>query len=85
MIYTALMALRIMLVVVPLAAVAALVLLLNSLDAGAGIAVAALGLAAVVGGAALGYFADRLPESRKTGRRHPDGAGHLAGAHHSHR
>ena len=84
MIYTALMALRIMLVVLPLAAVAALVLLLNSLNAGAGIAVAALGLVAVAGGAALGYFADRLPEIRKIGRRHPDGA-HLAGAHHSHR
>ncbi len=85
MIYTALMALRITLVVVPLAAVAALVLLLNSLDAGAGIAVAALGLVAVVGGAALGYFADRLPEIRKTGSHHSDGAGHLAGAHHTHR
>lgn len=83
MIYTALMTLRIMLVIVPVAAVAALVLLLNSLDAGAGIAVAALGIVAVSGGAALGYFADRLPEIRKTGRRHPDGAGHLAGAHHS--
>jgi hypothetical protein len=79
------MALRIMLVVVPLAAVAALVLLLNSLDVGAGIAVAALGLVAVAGGAALGYFADRLPEIRKTDSRHSDGAGHLAGAHYSHR
>lgn len=85
MIYTALMALRITLVVVPLAAVAALVLLLNSLGAGAGIAVAALGLVAVAGGAALGYFADRLPEIRKAGRRHSDGAGHLVGAHHGHR
>lgn len=79
------MALRIMLVVVPLVAVAALVALLNSLDAGAGIAVAALGLLAVAGGAALGYFADRLPEVRKTGSHHPDGTGHLAGAHHGHR
>jgi hypothetical protein len=79
------MALRIMLVVVPLATVAGLVLVLNGLDAGAGIAVAALGLVAVAGGAALGYFADRLPEIWKTGRRHSDRAGHLAGAHHSHR
>jgi hypothetical protein len=79
------MALRIMLVVVPVTAVAAVVLLLNSLDVGAGIAVAALGLLAVAGGAALGYFADRLPEIRKTGSRHSDGGGHLAGAHHGHR
>ena len=74
-----------MLVAVPLAAVAALVLLLNSLDAGAGVAVAALGLLALAGGAAVGYFADRLPEIRKTGSRHSDGAGHLAGVRHSHR
>lgn len=78
------MLLRIMLVVIPVVAVAALVPLLNSLGVGAGIAAAALGLVAVVGGAALGYFADRLPEIRRTGRRHPDGA-HLAGAHHCHR
>ena len=56
------MTLRIMLVVVPPAAVAALVLLFNSLDVGAVIAVAALGLVAVAGGAALGYFVERLPE-----------------------
>ena len=79
------MVLRIMLVVVPCAAVAALVPLLNSLDVGAGIAVAALGLVAVAGGAALGYFADRLPEIGKAGSRRSDGTGHLAGAHHGHR
>lgn len=85
MIYTGLMALRITLAAVPLAAVVALVLLLNSLDAGTGIAVAALGLLAVTGGAALGFFADRLPEIRKPDRRRPDGTGSFAGAHHSHR
>lgn len=79
------MALRIMLAVVPLVAVGGLVLVLNSLDVGAGIAVATLGFVAVLGGAAVGYFADRLPEIRRTGRRHSDGAGHLAGVHHGHR
>lgn len=78
------MMLRIALAGLPLATVVVLVLLLNSLDAGAGIAVAALGLVAVAGGAALGYFADRLPELRKA-RRHSEGAGYLAGAHHGQR
>lgn len=85
MIYTGLMALRITLVGLPLAAVVALVLLLNSLGAGAGVAVAALGLVAVASGAALGYFADRLPELPNGRRRHPDGTGRLAGAQHGHR
>lgn len=56
------MVLRIALFAVPMAAVAGLVLLLNALDAQTGVAVAALGLIAVASGAALGYFADRLPE-----------------------
>lgn len=56
------MAIRVALFVVPSAVVAGLVLLLNQLDASAGIAVAAFGLVAVTSGAALGYFADRLPE-----------------------
>jgi hypothetical protein len=56
------MALRIALFAVPMAAAAGLVLLLNALDAQVGIAVAAFGLVAVASGAALGYFADRLPE-----------------------
>lgn len=56
------MAIRIALFVVPAIAVAGLVLLLNGLDASAGIAVAAFGLVAVATGTALGYFADRLPE-----------------------
>lgn len=84
MIYTGLMALRIALAGLPLAVVVALVILLNGLDAGAGIAVAALGVVAVASGAALGYFADRLPELPKA-RRRPDGSGHLAGAHHGRR
>jgi hypothetical protein len=78
------MALRIALVGLPLAAVVALVLLLNSFDASAGVAVAALGLIAVLSGAALGYFANRLPELPRA-RRRPDGAGRLASAHHGHR
>ncbi len=56
------MVLRIALFAVPMAAVAGLVLLLNALDAQTGVAVAAFGLVAVASGAALGYFADRLPE-----------------------
>ena len=56
------MAIRIALFAVPAIAVAGLVLLLNGLDASAGIAVAAFGVVAVATGTALGYFADRLPE-----------------------
>jgi hypothetical protein len=56
------MVLRIALFAVPMAAVAGLVLLLNALNAEAGVAVAALGVVAVASGSALGYFADRLPE-----------------------
>jgi hypothetical protein len=55
------MAIRIALFALPTALVVGVVLLLNDLDAGAGIAAAALGLVAVAGGAALGYFANRLP------------------------
>lgn len=51
-----------------------LTLLLNAVHAGAGIAVASLGLLAVAGGAAIGYYVDSLPELPKarrgaTGRR----------------
>ena len=84
MIYTGRMVLRIALAGLPLAAVVVLVLLLNSLDASAGVAVAALGLVAVASGAALGFFADRLPELPRA-RRRSDGTGRLAGAHHGHR
>jgi hypothetical protein len=44
------------------AMVVGLVLLLNALDAGVGVSVAALGLTAGVSGAAIGYFSDRLPD-----------------------
>jgi hypothetical protein len=56
------MALRIALFAVPMAAAAGLVLLLNAVDAQVGVAAAAVGVLAVASGAALGYFADRLPE-----------------------
>lgn len=45
---------------VPVVAVAGLVLLLNSLGASPGIAVAAYAVVAVSTGATIGYFADRL-------------------------
>jgi hypothetical protein len=51
------MALRIALFALPATVVTALVVALNQLDAGAGVAFAALGAVAVVSGAALGYFA----------------------------
>ncbi len=70
------MVLRIALFAVPMAAVSALVLLLNALDAQAGVAVAAFGLVAVASGVALGCFADRLPEF--PGARH---GRHVAGAY----
>lgn len=71
MIYTGSMAIRVGLIAIPTAAVVGLVLLLNGLDAGAGIAAAALGVVAVVSGAVLGYFADRLPELPRARRSHP--------------
>jgi energy-converting hydrogenase Eha subunit A len=46
----------------PIVAVAILVPLLNALEASSGIAFAVLGLVAVLGGAALGAFADPVPE-----------------------
>lgn len=77
MIYTLTMAIRIALFAIPAVAVAGLVLLLNGLDASAGIAAAAFGLVAVATGTALGYFADRLPELPQARRSH-----RLAGIHH---
>lgn len=71
MIYTGLVTIRVALVGIPAATIAGLVLLLNSLDASPGIAVAALMLVAVLSGAALGYFADRLPELPRTRSAHP--------------
>lgn len=64
MTYTRDMAIRIALFTIPFVAVAALVLLLNEVKAGPGIAAASFGLFAVATGTALGYFADRLPEFR---------------------
>lgn|GEM_PF-1261194 len=61
MIYTGHMALRIGLFAIPAAAMAGVVLLMNLLGADAGVAAASVGLVAVVGGSAFGYFADRLP------------------------
>jgi hypothetical protein len=65
------MAIRIGLFAGPVLAAVGLVLLLNGLDASPGIAVAALGVVAVMSGAAFGYFADYLPEPRRVGRTHP--------------
>jgi hypothetical protein len=65
------MAIRIGIFAIPTAAVVGLVLLLNGLNAGAGIAAAALGVVAVASGATLGYFADRLPELPRARRAHP--------------
>jgi hypothetical protein len=58
------MAIRASLFAVPALVVAGLVLLLNALDATAGVAVAALCSVAVLSGAAFGYFADELPTIR---------------------
>ena len=71
------MAIRIALFAAPTAAVVGLVLLLNSVDAGAGIAVASLGLVVVASGAAFGYFAGRLPELPWARHAHP-----FTGVHH---
>ena len=67
-IYTQHMVIRIGLSATPFAVVAGLVVLLNGVHAGAGIAVASFGLVAVVTGATLGYFADRLDGSRRSRR-----------------
>lgn len=71
MIYTGYMTTRIALFAILVASVVGLVFLLNGVGAGAGIAAAALGLVAVSGGAALGYFSDRLPERPRERRAHP--------------
>jgi hypothetical protein len=75
------MTFRIALFAIPTIAVVGVVLLLNAVDASAGIAVAALGLVAILGGAALGAFADQLPEFPQARRRRPQDAAGLAGAH----
>jgi hypothetical protein len=56
------MAHRLLLCAIPVALVIALVELVNWLEAGPGVAVAALGLLAVSIGTTIGFFADRLPE-----------------------
>jgi hypothetical protein len=71
------MAIRIALFAVPTTAVIGLVLLLNAVDANAGIAVASLGVVMVTSGAAFGYFADRLPALPGTRRRHSQTAARL--------
>jgi hypothetical protein len=61
-IYTGFMAIRIGLIAIPIAGVIGMVLFLNGLGASIGVAAGVLGLVAVLSGAILGYFADRLPE-----------------------
>jgi len=64
------MALRIAAFGIPALAVAGLVPLLNSLEASAGIAVAAYAAVTVSSGVTIGYFADRLlgqPSKRDSG------------------
>ena len=60
-----------------------LVLLLNAVDASAGIAVASLGV--VISGAAFGYFADRLPELPGARRRRSQASARLADIHNGRR
>jgi hypothetical protein len=72
------MAIRVALFVLPALAMAGLVLFLNSVEATAGMAAASMGLVAVASGAALGFYADHLPELPCADRPH-----RLAGAHHS--
>ncbi len=62
MIYTDLMTIRLALFGIPTAAIVALVLVVNAVDASVGVAMAGLGIVAVASGTAFGYFADYLPE-----------------------
>jgi len=50
---------------------AGVVLLLNWVGAGTGVAVASVGFVAVAGGSAFGYFADRLPALPWARQAHP--------------
>jgi hypothetical protein len=61
---------RVALFGVPAVAMTIVVLLLNWVDAGPTLAIAALALVSVSGGALFGIFADRLPDisQRSTGR-----------------
>ena len=85
MTYNSPVLLRLALFLLPATAAVGLVLLLNGLGAGPGVAVVALGLLAVLSGAALGYFADRLPEPSAARRRRAQSAGRLAGVDDRHR
>jgi hypothetical protein len=72
MIYARNMALRLAVFGIPALAVAALVLLLNRLEASPGVAVSAYAVIAVSSGLTIGYFADRLlgqPPTRGSGSR----------------
>jgi len=60
MIYARSMALRIAVFGFPVLVVVGLVLLLNSLEASPGVAVAAYAIVAGSSGVTIGYFADRL-------------------------
>jgi hypothetical protein len=71
MTYTQPMAIRVALFLVPTLAMAGLVLLLNSVEATAGMAAASMGLVAVASGAALGFYADHLPEPPCSRRARP--------------
>ena len=74
MIYAQSMTIRLALFFIPMVAAIGLVLLLNGLNAGAGVAITAYSVIAVSTGAALGCFADRLPEVRplRKARQLPD-------------
>lgn len=75
------MAIRIALFLVPTVAIVVLVPTLNAVDAAPGVAVAALGLVAVLSGGALGVFADRLPELPFARHRRASVAGGITGTH----
>lgn len=75
MIYGRNMAIRIALFGIPTVAVVGLTLLVNSLNASAGIAFAVFAVLAAATGFAIGYFVDRLPgaERRKAQASHRHG------------
>lgn len=70
MTYSRNMAIRIALFGIPAVAVIGLVLLLDSLNASAGIAFAAFTVVAVATGVAIGYFVDRLPGAQQSHEPH---------------
>jgi hypothetical protein len=64
------MAVRIAIFAFPIAIALLSVELLNRLDASPGVAAIGLGFTALIGGSAIGLFADRLPAFRLNRRRH---------------